>query len=539
MLSGNQSPGSVVSGDTAALFTLPFGNILPRWAAPVPEAFEFLLTEFPGTARRRAVTGAVLHTVTGASIANGGVWVGDLNADGSPDYLTGGDSYPASVPLHVISGIDTVNGTAASRTLRTFSDPVTPGLGYAEDNNNIAAAIGDISGDGVTEIAVGSRLYRIDPDGTNYGRVVVFNGSTGAVLYRLEPDQTHTNGVYFGNNIVAIPDVNADGFDDFVVSARGYGQGGFGAGALIAYSAIDGTELFRVYGNPGEGIGDYEVVSLEDLNGDALPDLAVGSLTQASIWLSRRLVSPANTAVGTGVSVTPSVTNGVTGSVSLVFDNVVTAGETTATASSQGQPPPAGFKLTSPPVYYEIETTAEFTGNVRVCLAWTDGQVANENYVHIFHREGDQWVNITDPGSLDTASNRVCGTATSLSPFAMFEVKYQFTGFYAPVDNPPVVNVVKAGSSIPVKFSLGGALGLSIFASGYPRTVLIQCATGAPMDVIEETSTAGASGLSYNSSTGQYQYNWKTDKAWDGSCRQLQLQFNDGEVSTANFSMSR
>ena len=32
---------------------------------------------------------------------------------------------------------------------------------------------------------------------------------------------------------------------------------------------------------------------------------------------------------------------------------------------------------------------------------------------------------------------------------------FNFTGFFPPVDNPPTINTVKAGSAIPVKFSLG------------------------------------------------------------------------------------
>ena len=56
---------------------------------------------------------------------------------------------------------------------------------------------------------------------------------------------------------------------------------------------------------------------------------------------------------------------------------------------------------------------------------------------------------------------------TVLSTFASawnFGVsQYHFTGFYAPVDNRPVLNVgVKAGSSIPVRFSLGGNYGSNI-----------------------------------------------------------------------------
>ena len=50
-------------------------------------------------------------------------------------------------------------------------------------------------------------------------------------------------------------------------------------------------------------------------------------------------------------------------------------------------------------------------------------------------------------------------------------VSYPFTGFFRPVDNLPTVNVVKAGSAIPVKFSLGGDQGLNIFAANSPASI--------------------------------------------------------------------
>ena len=52
---------------------------------------------------------------------------------------------------------------------------------------------------------------------------------------------------------------------------------------------------------------------------------------------------------------------------------------------------------------------------------------------------------------------------------------YYFSGFFQPVDNAPMVNVVKAGSAIPVKFSLGGNRGLDIFRTGYPRATTLSC----------------------------------------------------------------
>jgi hypothetical protein len=114
---------------------------------------------------------------------------------------------------------------------------------------------------------------------------------------------------------------------------------------------------------------------------------------------------------------------------------------------------------------------------------------------------------------------------------------YAFTGFFAPVNNRPDLNLAKAGSSIPVKFGLGGDQGLGVFAAGYPKSQPIDCGDSADLDGIEATATAGASGLSYDPVADRYTYVWKTSKDWTG-CRQLVLKFNDPAQSTyrANFS---
>ena len=114
-------------------------------------------------------------------------------------------------------------------------------------------------------------------------------------------------------------------------------------------------------------------------------------------------------------------------------------------------------------------------------------------------------------------------------------VMYNFLGFFEPVDNPPFVNMANAGSAIPVKFSLSGNKGLNIFAAGYPVSQQIACVSGAPLDVIEQTITAGGSSLSYDPMLDQYVYVWKTDKSWKGTCRQLILNLNDGTTHAANF----
>jgi hypothetical protein len=48
-------------------------------------------------------------------------------------------------------------------------------------------------------------------------------------------------------------------------------------------------------------------------------------------------------------------------------------------------------------------------------------------------------------------------------------------------------------------------------------------------------ATAGSSSLSYDASTGQYTYVWKTEKSWARSCRKLVMRFTDGSEGVALF----
>jgi hypothetical protein len=89
------------------------------------------------------------------------------------------------------------------------------------------------------------------------------------------------------------------------------------------------------------------------------------------------------------------------------------------------------------------------------------------------------------------------------------------------------------------KFSLAGNHGLSILAAGFPTSQKVTCNAGAPQDMIEETVTAGNSYLSYDSSLNQYNYVWKTDKAWAGTCRVFSMKLIDGTTHTALFPFTR
>ena len=116
---------------------------------------------------------------------------------------------------------------------------------------------------------------------------------------------------------------------------------------------------------------------------------------------------------------------------------------------------------------------------------------------------------------------------------------FNFTGFFDPVKNPPIMNQMSAGRAVPLKFSLGGNQGLAIFATGFPTSRLIQCNTLNPIDSVEQTTTAGSSSLTYDPSTGLYIYTWKTEKSWAGTCRQVSVQFIDGQTYILNFTFTK
>lgn len=130
------------------------------------------------------------------------------------------------------------------------------------------------------------------------------------------------------------------------------------------------------------------------------------------------------------------------------------------------------------------------------------------------------------------ANRDVFGVDLELPPVGP---SYTFGGFQSPVDPLPTLNSMKAGAAVPVKFSLGGDFGLDIFAAGYPKSALVACDSTAPVDAVEQTMSAGGSGLTFDPLSGVYTYVWKTDRAWAGTCRQLVLSLADGSVGRANF----
>jgi len=97
------------------------------------------------------------------------------------------------------------------------------------------------------------------------------------------------------------------------------------------------------------------------------------------------------------------------------------------------------------------------------------------------------------------------------------------------------LNQLAAGAGVPVKFGLGADYGLNIFAEGYPKSTKISCDTRLPTDPVEVTATVTKSGLTYDAASGLYTYVWKTERAWKGTCRELNLKLADGTDHLVKF----
>lgn len=128
-----------------------------------------------------------------------------------------------------------------------------------------------------------------------------------------------------------------------------------------------------------------------------------------------------------------------------------------------------------------------------------------------------------------------CSTIGGGSCSFTVTVRYNFKGFFPPLSDLPEVNLADAGSAIPVKFSLSGDQGLGIFAKGFPASGVIACDSSEPPTEIQQIVNADNTNLSYDAKSDQYQYVWKTESSWAGTCRQLVIKLNDGSERRANF----
>lgn len=187
----------------------------------------------------------------------------DVNGDGIDDVLIGADkknvgSTRAAGRVYLFGG----NGGL----LTSFDSPSPEQSGSF---GRSVAGIGDVTGDGVPELAVGATW-----EANRSGRVHVFTAN-GGHLYTVESPNA-TSGGNFGFNVEGIADVSGNGFPDLVVGA--YREDNR-AGRAYVLEGEDGSVLHTLQSPSPEAGGEFgtTVRAFGDVTGDGTPEIAVGA----------------------------------------------------------------------------------------------------------------------------------------------------------------------------------------------------------------------------------------------------------------------
>jgi hypothetical protein len=171
------------------------------------------------------------------------------------------------------------------------------------------ASLGDLDGDGISDLAVGA--WEDDDGDFGQGAVwILFLNADGSVASETKISATSGGfggglapGDHFGSSVASLGDLDGDGVEDLAVGALLDDDGGSDQGAVwILFLNPDGTvaseqKISEASGGFG-GVLDtndefgVSVAALGDLDGDGVEDLAVGahldddgSSGQGAVWI--------------------------------------------------------------------------------------------------------------------------------------------------------------------------------------------------------------------------------------------------------------
>ncbi|MEL6984380.1 MAG: integrin alpha, partial [Actinomycetota bacterium] len=223
--------------------------------------------------------------------------IGDLDGDGITDVMVSAfaddDGAIASGAVHVL--FLNADGTVKAEQKISATEGGFGGTLIGGDQWGYAVApIGDLDGDGRSEVAVSSAGF--DDGGAGRGGLyVLFLNADGTV--RTEQRISDTDGGFaaaledsdgFGYSLGEIGDLDGDGIKDLAVGATGDDDGGSNRGAVyVLFMNADGTvraeqKISDTIGGLTATLDDDDrfgrsIAGLGDLDGDGIEDLAVSA----------------------------------------------------------------------------------------------------------------------------------------------------------------------------------------------------------------------------------------------------------------------
>ena len=168
----------------------------------------------------------------------------------------------------------------------------------AGDNAGLSVSgAGDVNGDGIDDIIVGS--YLDDPNGADSGAAFVVFGKPGGAAVELSDIAAGMGGFvingidaddYSGRSVSGAGDVNGDGLADLILGAYNADPNGNTAAgeSSVVFGKADGTAVelsdiavgtggFVINGIDADDYSGWSVSGAGDVNGDGLDDLIVGA----------------------------------------------------------------------------------------------------------------------------------------------------------------------------------------------------------------------------------------------------------------------
>src|SRR3989339_32560 len=219
--------------------------------------------------------------------------LGDLDGDGINDLAVGasfddaGGTSRGAVHIHFMS----MDGSVKSSVEINDTTVNGPTLANNDQYGDSLEGIGDLNGDGIPDLAVGSKG---DNGGTDRGSMFLhFLNRDGSIKSTVEVNDSTLNGPelsdsdFYGCSITNLGDLNSDGILDLAVGAFGDSTGGTSRGAVyIHFMSTDGSIKSTVEINDettnGPELSDsdyygFSIANIGDLNGDKVQDLAIGA----------------------------------------------------------------------------------------------------------------------------------------------------------------------------------------------------------------------------------------------------------------------